>query len=75
MGMKVEYKDKKILIEIDCDPAKFDASPMSGSGKSRTLATTHGNIPVHGAPEAVRIGLNCYVVLPKNEQKPPAKDK
>jgi hypothetical protein len=57
--MKVEIKGNKLVIEIDMEnpPAR------SASGKSLTVASTHGNLvstaTVNG--KAVTIGLNAYI--------------
>jgi len=55
--LKAEIKGKKLLIEIDLQPAA-----ASASGKTNVIASTHGNQPttliVDGKP--VTIGLNAY---------------
>lgn len=56
----VEYKldGTKMTITIDV-AADFGAS---ASGKSRTVATTHGNVPVFTRPDGKRVflSLNAY---------------
>jgi len=54
-------KDAKGNIVITIDPSK--RGEESKSGKSISVATTSGNIPVPGF-ENLRIGLNVYA--PKN---------
>jgi hypothetical protein len=56
--MKVEIKNKKLIIEIEMqEPAP------SASGKTLVVASTHGNAPttamINGQP--VIIGLNAYI--------------
>lgn len=48
-------KDNKLIIEIDLTK-EFG---LSGSGKSTTVATTSGNVPVPGH-ENIKVGLNVY---------------
>lgn len=68
--MKTTFKDGKLIIEIDCKTGLADPKslPLSGSGKSRALATTNGNKPVDGMPPDVRLGLNLYVLVPVEER-------
>lgn len=58
--MKVEIKGNILHIEIECDPT---ASKPSKTGKTLSLASTHGNMAttciIKGKP--VVIGLNAYI--------------
>jgi len=57
--MKAEIKDGKMIIEIDMNPTPV----RSASGKTRVVASSHGNQPttaeVDGQP--VIIGCNAYI--------------
>jgi len=52
-GIKGVVKDNILLLEIDLT-GDYGAS---ASGKSQTIATTSGNIPVMGD---IKLGINCY---------------
>jgi hypothetical protein len=58
MAMRVEIKDKKLIIEID-----LEKPTPSSSGKTLVVASTRGNVvttaQVDGKP--VTIGLNAYI--------------
>jgi hypothetical protein len=60
--MKVEIKDDKLIVEIDCDPKP---TRISKSGKSLVVATTNGNVKtdviVNG--KSLVIGLNAYIYI------------
>lgn len=49
--------DGKILV-IEIDMTHRGGS--SESGKTTRIASTLGNQKVNGAPNAVRLGVNCY---------------
>jgi len=57
--MKAEIKDGKLTIELDMNPTPV----RSASGKTRVVASSHGNQPttaeVEGKP--VIIGVNAYI--------------
>jgi len=55
-NMKIEVQGKKVIITIE-DHTK--ESGTSASGKSKTVASTRGNVQVEGANGLV-VGLNCY---------------
>jgi len=57
--MKVEIKDKQIVITLDLNPTP----QASASGKTLVVASTHGNqasqATVNGQP--VIVGVNAYI--------------
>lgn len=57
--MKVEIKDKQIIITLDIQ----DPPQPSASGKTLVVASTHGNqvttVTIQGKP--VVIGVNAYI--------------
>lgn len=55
-NMTIEVKGNSVVITIKDHTKEFG---MSASGKSKTVASTKGNIEVEGANHLV-IGLNAY---------------
>lgn len=54
-NVKMTVESNKLIIEIDLTKEYG----LSSSGKSVTVATTAGNVPVPGHSE-IKIGLNVY---------------
>ena len=52
--MKIENDGKLLVIRVDLTKS----SGLSKSGKSETVASTSGNVPV--GDTGIRIGLNVY---------------
>lgn len=69
--MQITVKDKKIIVEMDYDPAS--TYPTSGSGSSYTVDTTNGFTPVPNAPpgpngEILKIAVNLNLIIPKSRR-------
>lgn len=47
-----------LFIAVDIRDTTIAAAPSSGSGKSKSIGTTLGNVAVPGSP--VKLGLNVY---------------
>jgi hypothetical protein len=47
---------------------------ITKKGKSHRVASTLGNKEIPGADPAIRFGINCYKLLPKDQRRPPADD-
>lgn len=64
--MKVEMVKNELVITVPLNKTP----PLSASGKSRIVCTTHGSIPVgieiNGMP--LKIGLNAFIAVPKNSK-------
>lgn len=56
--MKISYENGEVVIRVPCTEALIKAAPLSGTGKSRMIATTSGFAKVEGAPEGVKLSLN-----------------
>jgi hypothetical protein len=54
-NVKMSVKGNILLVEIDLTK-EFG---LSSTGKSKTVASTKGNVAVPGH-EDVKIGINCY---------------
>ena len=54
-NIKMELKGNKLVIEIDLSK-EFG---LSSTGKSKTVASTKGNVAIPGH-EDIKIGINCY---------------
>jgi len=54
-NVKMDVKNDELVIKVDLSK---DLGP-SKSGKTRTVATTNGNIPLM-THEGIKIGLNIY---------------
>lgn len=50
-----------IIVPLSADV--IANAPLSGSGKSRSVATTNGNVGIPGT--SVKLGLNIYAPQPK----------
>lgn len=55
-NLKIEVKGNSIVITIADYTKDFG---LSGSGKSKIVATTSGNVPVEGT-NGIVIGINAY---------------
>lgn len=60
-GRNIRYTVESglLFIAIPIDDATIAKAPMSGSGKSRSVGSTEGNVSVAGT--SVKIGVNAYV--------------
>jgi hypothetical protein len=56
--MNVSYENDEVVIRIPCSEDHVKEAPMSGTGKSRMVASTGGFAQVPGAPAGVRLSLN-----------------
>jgi hypothetical protein len=58
-GRNVRYttQDGMLFVAVDIRDTTIAAAPVSGSGKSKSIGTTLGNIAVAGS---VKMGLNVY---------------
>lgn len=62
-NVNVAVKDNVLTIKVDLSK---DQGP-SKSGKTRVIASSHGNVPVEGHNDC-RLGLNVYrYAAPKGE--------
>jgi hypothetical protein len=50
--------DGVLFIAVDVRETTIAASPVSGSGKSKSVGSTLGNVAVPGSP--VKLGVNVY---------------
>lgn len=59
-GRNVRFQtlDGMLFIAVDISEAVIKASPNSGSGKSKSLASTLGNVAIPGT--AIKLGVNVY---------------
>lgn len=70
-SMSVKYTDMPqedeltIIIRI---PKERNDLPLSDTGKTRSIASTRGNVPIEGAPDDIRLGLNLYSRVPKEQR-------
>ena len=62
--MTIEQKDSNLVITL----AINSDFPVSASGKTLQVASSHGNIPtaiiINGEPEVVSVGVNCFMKNP-----------
>jgi len=58
-NLDMSMEGSVLVIKIETDEAKL-SERFSGSGKSRTLATSGGNIAVRVADGMAKLGLNMY---------------
>jgi len=56
--MKIAYENGEVVVRIPCSAEQVKAAPLSGTGKSRMIASTGGFAKVDGAPEGVKLSLN-----------------
>ena len=61
-GVQYRVEGDYLFLSIPVSKAALAAAPASGSGKSRVVATTNGNITVPGVPN-LKLGINAYVPL------------
>ena len=61
MNYTATVKGDKLTIEIDISKAKIDAARVSGSGKSKLVASTQGTVRI-GDTE-LKLGLNLTAPL------------
>lgn len=54
-NIEARIEKNKLILEIDLS----QDFGLSGSGKSRIIASSEGNAPAPGQPE-IKIGLNVY---------------
>lgn len=59
MNVKYDAKSNLVTVTFNYDP-KGTFSP-SKTGKSKTVATTGGNIVVPGTDGLLKVGVNAYV--------------
>lgn len=68
MKMSVDANKRKLKIEVDLDKfTKFEELPLSASGNSYLIASTHGAEELHNELSDVKVSLNVYV--PKKAQE------
>lgn len=73
-GYTATVEADEIVIRIPLAGVKYDELSPSASGKSRGIASSHGNVElagaasIIGAPEKVMIGLNVYASVPKKDR-------
>lgn len=58
MATKIEYAKDKVIITVDYKQGGFAGLPTSKSGKTLTVASTGGFVPIDGAPDGLKINLN-----------------
>lgn len=51
----------KLVITVDVDPTTVTNSPLSSTGKSRLVATSHGYSKIEGSP----FKLSMNVIAPR----------
>ena len=57
-NLKFTVLDDVLFIAVPIDDATIKASPLSGSGKSRSIGSTEGNVAIPGT--TVKMGVNVY---------------
>lgn len=57
-NVKFTTLDGLLFIAVPIDAASIAASPVSGSGKSKSVGSTLGNVAIPGT--AVKMGVNVY---------------
>ncbi len=55
-GIRKAFDGKVLHLQIPIDADTIEAADLSKSGKNKLIASTGGNISVHG----VTLGLNVY---------------
>lgn len=65
--MKITVENQEIVVRIPI-PEDYDAYPLSASGYTRVLATTHGFLRIEGTDLKLAINL----VAPREQKAPPA---
>lgn len=63
-NVKISVEGETVTIVIDLKQRQG----LSSSGKSVTIASTEGNVPLPGCEE-IKIGLNVYCSRPKGNQE------
>lgn len=60
-GRNVRFQtlEGMLFIAIDVSEGVLKAAPASGSGKSKSVGSTLGNVAVPGTP--IKIGVNAYM--------------
>lgn len=53
-----ELKGDKLIITVDVSAATIARSPRSASGKSKTIATSHGHTSVNGNGLSLNLNVN-----------------
>jgi hypothetical protein len=59
--MEVALKGDKLVISVDVGEAALRAAAPSSTGKTRTVATTHGFRDVNGNKNGLRVSVNVTV--------------
>jgi hypothetical protein len=69
--VKIEYDKatKEITVRLAAGDEELAAARLSESGASRMVATTRGFVPIDGAPDDLKIGINLIRVIPKAERR------
>ena len=62
-NVTAKVQGAKLVLEIDISKAAVAAAPMSGTGKTRLLASTAGAMPVSCAVEGLKVALNVMIPL------------
>jgi len=57
-NMKFMTLDDVLFIAVPIDSATIDTSPLSASGKSRSVGSTEGNVTIPGTK--LKMGVNVY---------------
>lgn len=57
-NVKFTTLDNMLFIAVAIDAATINASPTSGSGKSKSVGSTLGNVAIPGLP--TKFGVNVY---------------
>ena len=55
-NVKFDVKGKTLTISVDLS----QENGMSKSGKTKTIASTLGNVPLPSPHEEIKVGLNIY---------------
>lgn len=58
-GVKFAVDNGTLLLAFQIDPATLAAAVPSASGKSKTVASTRGNVVIPGTN--IKLGLNAYI--------------
>lgn len=57
-NIKFQTLDNMLFIAVPIDDNSISAAPASGSGKSKSVASTLGNVGIPGT--AIKFGVNVY---------------
>lgn len=57
-NVKFTTLDNMLFIAVPIDDKTINAAPVSGSGKSRSVGSTLGNVSIPGT--TVKMGVNVY---------------